>query len=376
MEKVILAGDGELYDAETGELINEVEQVEVEVIEDTLPAIVCNGGTHIQTNTEQLKKELVIRLKRYDVEVTAETEKEASKMATELNKLAKDLNSKRLAVGKEIKKPADLLKNSIDELIELVQNKRTDLLTGVEIFKSKRFEKIRELLEQERDRLFAEMKVSESYQFLDIEPLIVEGSLGTSKLTKKANEALESMVRRIKALEDAVTIRTLQLKVTCLDAGLEYPIELNEVEAFIKEDDYDERLALMIESRLKVEKQVKERAAKEAEEKRLMLQQEDEKNEAIAKIRREAEEKEAARLAEIKRQEDEVLEKQRVEAEEAARREREKYEQEQKSNKKIVTLDAVFNVEVPLSIDAEKVLAKYKQQLEKMFTTLESLTVR
>ena len=50
--------DGELYDSETGELINEVEQIEVEVIENTLPDIICNGGTHIRTNTIQLKQEL------------------------------------------------------------------------------------------------------------------------------------------------------------------------------------------------------------------------------------------------------------------------------------------------------------------------------
>ena len=68
MSTAILAEYGKLYDSETGEaLVNELEQVEVEVVEDTLPSIICNGGTHIQTNTEQLKKELVIYLKKYDI---------------------------------------------------------------------------------------------------------------------------------------------------------------------------------------------------------------------------------------------------------------------------------------------------------------------
>ena len=62
--------DGELYDSETGELINEVEQVEVEVLEDSLPAIICDGGTHIKTNTEQFNRELSIYLEKYDIEVT------------------------------------------------------------------------------------------------------------------------------------------------------------------------------------------------------------------------------------------------------------------------------------------------------------------
>lgn len=404
MDKLI---DGELYDGETGELLNEVEQVEIEVIKDTLPDIICNGGTRIQTNTEQLKKELTIYLKKYDVEVTAETEKEASKIATKLNSIANDLNEKRLQVGREIAKPAKDLKDTVDELIEIVQKQRKKVLDKVDVFKTKRFKIIRGLLEQERDKLFADLNVSEEYQFLDIEVLVKEGSLGKSNLTKNAKETLQSMVRRIKGLEDAVKIRTLELKVKCIDAGLQFPIELDEVTSFIKDDDYDVRLQQMIEARLKVEAQVKERAEKEAEEKRVLLQQEEErkalqvkenedrakreaeqkqqqelerieqeKTEAIAKIQREADEKEAQRLAEIKRQEDEILEKQRIEAEEVARAEREKYEAEQRSNKKIVTIVATFKVEVGLNVHENNVLDKFEDKLKRDFPSLESVLIK
>ena len=98
--------DGEVYDSETGELINTVEQVEAVIVENNLPSIVCKGGTHIQVNTEQLKRELAIYLEKYDIEVTEDNEKESSKKATELNKLANDLNKSRLDLAKEIKKPA------------------------------------------------------------------------------------------------------------------------------------------------------------------------------------------------------------------------------------------------------------------------------
>lgn len=392
--------DGQIFDAETGELVNEVEQVEVEVVEDALPSIVCNGGTHIQTNTEQLKKELVKHLEKYDIEVTQETEKDASKMATELNKLAKDLNSKRLSVSKEIKKPADELKKTIDELISIVQEKRTSIIEGVNVFKEKRFEIIRFKLEEYRDKLFEDLKVSEKYQFLDIEVLVVEGSLGKENLTKKAKESLESMVRAIKALEDAVTIRTLQLKVTCLDAGLEYPIELHEVESFIKENDYDERLKVMIDSRLQVEKQVKEKAEAEAEKKRLLLAQEEErkareakeneerakrqqeeaqkaeleriereKQEAIDKIKREAEEKEQARIDEENRIiREKELEKQRLEIEKMAK--------ERETGKKTITLVATFEMEVSSNVKNEDVRSKFESKLKEVSTTFKELSIK
>ena len=162
--------DGELFDATTGELINEVEQVEVEVIEDTLPNIVLSGGTHIKTNTEQLKKELVSYLKKYDVEVTEDNEKDCSKLATELNSLSKDLDTKRKSVASEIKKPADDLKSAVDELISIIQEKRTKILNDVEIYKSKRMDFLRTLLNAKLIELYDTYKVSEKYQVCNIEP--------------------------------------------------------------------------------------------------------------------------------------------------------------------------------------------------------------
>ena len=405
--KKTIEQDGQVFDAETGELINEVEQVEVEVIEDSLPSIVCNGGTHIQTNTNQLKKELVIHLAKYDIEVTAETEKEASKQATELNKLAIDLNKKRLAVGKEIKKPADALKKSIDELIDLVQEKRTDIIEKVEVFKQERFEYIRALLKMEVQKLYLDLNVSDKYQVVDIESLVKEGSLGKTSLSKSAKESLNSMVQRVKALEDAVTIRTLQLEVTCKNAGLEFAIELSEIEHIIQEDDYDAQLNNMIENRLSIQEKMKQQAKeqaeakeaqfkKEAEDKARLLEEqrlkeiekekqdkiqkeefriaelarvEREKEEAIQKVKDEAIAKENARLAEIERVETERLQK--IENERIAKEKTKK-----ETGKKIVTLVATFEIEVNADVDDKKVLSKYEDKIKKDFSTLSSLSIR
>lgn len=411
--------DGELYDSETGELINEVEQVEAELInEDTLPAIICNGGTHIQTNTIQLKKELVVYLKKYDIEVTAETEKEAAKTATVLNKLAKDLNSKRLEVSREIKKPADALKTSIDELIDIVQEKRTDILEKVEVFKTKRMDTLKNLLIKELNKLYETHKVSDKYCVVDINPLIKEGSMGKTKLSKNALESLESMVRRVKALEDSVTIRELQLDMTCKNKGLDFSIELDEVQHIIQEDNYDEQLNTMIENRLAIQERMKEKAIQEAKEREEQLKREEErkakileqqrlaeierekqereqreafriselarvereKEEAIQKVKDEAIAKENARLAEIERVEEskryalEMEEKQRLQKIEDEAIAKEKAEKE--TGKKIVTLFATFETEVDSNIDDEKVRSKYLEKLSKEYTTLKELIVR
>ncbi|WP_368028849.1 DUF1351 domain-containing protein [Arcobacter sp. s6] len=400
----IIEHNGEKYNAETGELINEVEQVEVEIIEDNLPDIVCNGGTHIKTNTEQLKRELIIHLEKYDIEVTEETEKDASKQATELNKLAKDLNSKRLEVSKLIKRPADELKDSIDELIALVQEKRIDILEKVEVFKSKRMLLIETLLNQELDLLYVSQNVSDKYQVVDIKPLIKETSLSKTKLSKAALETLESMVRKVKALEDAVTIRELQLEMICTRSGLSFPIEINEVQHIIQEDNYQDLLNGMIENRLAVQEKMKAQA-KADEEKRIaeFERVEKEKQEALElarlqereKEKQEREQREAFRIAELERVErekqeaiqavkDEAIVKENQRIQEIERKTKEeqhqrelaekiKIEEERKSGKKTVRVSAIFEVEVNVSLDNKTVIEGFREKLNEHFNSLLSV---
>ena len=337
--------DGELFDATTGELINEVEQVEVEVIEDTLPNIVLSGGTHIKTNTEQLKKELVSYLKRYDVEVTEDNEKDCSKLATELNSLSKDLDTKRKSVASEIKKPADDLKSAVDELISIIQEKRTKILNDVEVYKSKRMDFLRTLLNAKLVELYHTYKVSEKYQVCNIEPLVLEGSLAKSQLSKKALESLDFMVAKVKRIEDSVIIREMQLELKCSDAGLITPMELKEVEHIIELPDYDDLLQEMIEKRIEIQEQVK----KQLEEQEIKRQ-------------------------EILKQEEVKKQNQALEQEEKAKKEA--LEKQKETGKKKIVLVATFEVEVNNDIEDNKVWSKYVVELQKNFKSFVNLEIK
>lgn len=337
--------DGELYDSETGELINQVEQIEVEVIENALPDIICNGGTHIRTNTIQLKQELAKYLAKYDVEVTEDTEKDCSKMATELNKLAKTLDDKRKETASIIKKPADELKIAVDELISIVQNKRTAILEGVNVFKQKRFEFIRTLLKAKIEELYTQYKVSEKYQVCNIETLVIEGSLAKVQLSKSALESLEFMVIKVKKLEDEVTIREMQLELKCSNAGLITPIQLNEVESIIEDSDYDEKLEKMIKNRLEIEDRAK-----------ALIKMQEEQRETLVK--------------------DEELKKQQQKENEEQKEQLKVLEKQKETGKKIVKLVATFEVEVNADVADNKVWSKYVVELQKQFSTFVNLEIR
>lgn len=348
--------DGELYDSETGELINKVEQVEIEIVENNLPDIICNGGTHIKTNTEQLKRELIVYLEKYDVEVTEDTEKDCSKMATELNKIAGNLDKKRKETSALIKKPADDLKVAVDELIAIVQNKRKSILDGVEVFKQKRFDLIRELLKAKITELYETYRVSEKYQVCNIEPLVLEGSLAKTNLSKSALESLEAMVMKVKRLEDAITIREMQLELKCNNAGLITPIELKEIEHIIELDNYDELLEDMINKRIEIQEQVERQIDQQEQQRQEMLKQEEirKEKEQVEKEERERHLEEQKRLQE----------------------QQDKLKQEQETGKKKVTLVATFEVEVNVNVEDNKVWFKYVVELQKQFKTFVNLEIK
>lgn len=325
--------DGEIYDSETGELINTVEQVEAVVVENNLPSIVCKGGTHIQVNTEQLKRELAVYLEKYDIEVTEENEKDSAKKATELNKLAGDLNKARLDLAKEIKKPADDLKTQVDELIEIIQGKRSSILEKVEVFKQKRFDTIRSLLELRVYNLYKLHSVEPEYQKADIEKLVKEDSLAKVDLTKKAEEALESMVLKCKNIQNNVKIRVLELPEKT--KALQVPLTKDDVLNIIELDDfeYETELNKLVEYRLNLENRIKENIAKQEEQKAIEV------------------------------------------AKEEAVKEKEEEKKQIETGVKVVEIIATFKVEVGLHVDKYKVLEKYKRELSK-FSTLSSVSVK
>ena len=61
----------------------------------------------ISANLAEIKADLLENLKQYDIEVTIETLPEAKKMATDLNKLAGEIDKRRKDVKKELVAPVD-----------------------------------------------------------------------------------------------------------------------------------------------------------------------------------------------------------------------------------------------------------------------------
>lgn len=224
----------------------------------------------ISANLTELKADLLENLKSYDIEVTIETLPEAKKMATDLNKLAKEIDTRRKDVKKELNAPADAFNAQAVELAKLILDSREKILKQVATFEDKQREHCKKLLQNELDTLYLENEVTKEYQTGNIEKLAILSNLtDKAKLTKAALEKVAEMVKADKAMQDMVESRKANLSAITERAGIVGGIYDKLIEPFIKEPEaiYTSKLNELIDGIIKQQKATEERIKAEAERK-------------------------------------------------------------------------------------------------------------
>lgn len=224
----------------------------------------------ISANLTELKADLLENLKAYDIEVTIETLPEAKKMATDLNKLAGEIDKRRKDVKKELNAPADAFNAQAVELATLILNSREKILKQVATFEDKQREHCKKLLQIELDTLYLENEVTKEYQTGNIEKLAILSNLtDKAKLTKAAIEKVAEMVKTDKAVQDMVESRKANLSAITERAGIVGGIYDKLIEPFIKEPEaiYTAKLNELIDGIIKQQKAAEDRVRAEAERK-------------------------------------------------------------------------------------------------------------
>jgi hypothetical protein len=224
----------------------------------------------ISANLAEIKADLLENLKQYDIEVTIETLPEAKKMATDLNKLAKEIDTRRKDVKKELNAPADAFNTQAVELATLILNSREKILKQVATFEDKQREHCKKLLQNELDALYLENEVTKEYQTGNIEKLAILSNLtDKAKLTKAALEKVADMVKADKSVQDMVESRKVNLSAITERAGLFGGISDALIMPFIREPEaiYTAKLNQIIDTEIKRQKATEERIKAEAERK-------------------------------------------------------------------------------------------------------------
>ena len=224
----------------------------------------------ISANLTEIKAELLENLKQYDIEVTIETLPEAKKMATDLNKLAGEIDKRRKDVKKELSAPVDVFNAQAVELAKMILDSREKILKQVAVFEDKQKAHCLKLLQNELDTLYLESGVPKEFQTGNIEKLAILSNLTEkAKLTKAALEKVAEMVKADKAVQDMVESRKANLSAITERAGLIGGISDALVAPFIREPEavYTAKLNEIIDAEIKRQKAAEERIKAEAERK-------------------------------------------------------------------------------------------------------------
>jgi hypothetical protein len=231
--------------------------------------------------------------------VTIETLTEAKKMATDLNKLAGEIDKRRKDVKKELSAPVDAFNAQAVELATMILNSREKILKQVAVFEDKQREHCKQLLQNELDTLYLENEVTKEYQTGNIEKLAILSNLtDKAKLTKAAVEKIADMVKADKAAQDMVESRKANLSAITERAGLFGGISDALIMPFIREPEaiYTAKLNQIIDTEIKRQKATEERIKAEAERK---AREEAEKIERETKARELEAAKQLAQAVEI-----------------------------------------------------------------------------
>ena len=224
----------------------------------------------ISANLAEIKADLLENLKQYDIEVTIETLPEAKKMATDLNKLAKEIDTRRKDVKKELSAPVDAFSAQAVELAKLILDSREKILKQVAVFEDKQREHCKKLLQNELDALYLETGVTKEFQTGNIEKLAILSNLTEkAKLTKAALEKVAEMVKADKAVQDMVESRKASLNAITERAGIVGGIYDKLIDPIIREPEaiYTAKLNEIIDGIIKQQKAAEERIKAEAERK-------------------------------------------------------------------------------------------------------------
>lgn len=311
----------------------------------------------ITENFDEIKADLVENLKAYEIEVTAENLADAKKMATELNKLAKEIGAKRIEKKKEFSEPIQIFEAKANELVKLILDSREKILKQAEVYEDKIRQLVEKLLTDELAALIESMGVKPEFQTAKIDGLVIKSNLTNSmKLTKAASESLAEMVAADKARQDTVEHRLSALPGVCKTHSLKCDISADQVLSFITEPEavYADKLNALIAAEIARQKAIEERLQREADER---AKAEAAKAEAAAK--------KAAEEAEQKRLADEAKARQAT-ADQEAKSRREKAEADER-------LAAATRRAEEAEAQAEKAKAELQEQaIEKAMREMES----
>lgn len=157
----------------------------------------ANGGKQVlKTNFDDVKEFVKTELKKYEMEVTEETVKEAKDVMAKLNKVKGEVGETYKLYIDDLSSPINQLKNEKKELEAIITQGRQDIADQVSKFEQKRLDEIRLIIMECRDEICQSKFISPTA--VTIDDLVKLTAITSSKTVSKATrEAIEARVQQV-----------------------------------------------------------------------------------------------------------------------------------------------------------------------------------
>lgn len=225
----------------------------------------------ISSNFDAAKSQLSNILKEYDLIVDKNSVKTAKKMATELNKMSKQIDTVRKEKVSELSAPIKEFETEAKSLSNLCQESRQKLLSQVKVFEDKQRAECKRLLDMELIVTYKKYGVREEFQTVETDDLAIISNLNKGGLVKKAVDAVDKRVLKAKEFQEKIDKRLMTLETICFKGGLQAPLTRENINHFLMEEDdniYLEKLVSLIQNEI-----ARLDAMKKREEKQTQIQQ-------------------------------------------------------------------------------------------------------
>lgn len=253
----------------------------------------------ITVNFEELRQALAERLEKYKVVVNSETVRDAKALATELNKLAGELDKRRKDEVAKASEPVKAFDGRMKELVGMCKDGRQHLIKQIDKFDDETRRQCYELLRDLRRELVEKHGVTSEFQRSGFDDLVLVSNVtAKGNLAAKAKSALESRVMEDKALQDRTDRRLLELENASYRAGLSAPLTRDHIHRilFLEDAEYGSELDKLLAAEVE-----REKAAQERMRAKIQAEEEHKAREKAETERREREAQERAEAGKVAR---------------------------------------------------------------------------
>ena len=310
----------------------------------------------ITANFDEVRKRLEGELQRFDVVVTADTLSDCKKLATELNKLKGEIDTRRKEEVSKASEPVRQFDEKMKALVSMCKEGRQNLIDQIARFDAEQIKKAQVLAADYLALQIDNAGLSPEFSDIKLPMQKISNLTKSGNLTSAARQEIDDLISDKSLLQSRTGKRLTDLELECRRKGMDEPLERAHVDAFLMADDdvYQSRLDSMIESELARIERIKQAEQAKAEQAARQAEEAAKKREADAVAKAEADARAniaAEKLQQVENEEAETIDQPIEPTKEAV-----------PSGE--VTISATFKVNPPAGVPHERILAAFIKRLK------------